>query len=150
LYAYPRSHLPVPLLALPMPMLRTRTAACGERTSPMRARMPQPRAPGRASLRAPRLHVHFLCKVARWSWGGAAMYMNDLRATLALAAVLWTAPALASPFTILSTRETRAGNLRRITQVVQNGDNPLDRFGVERVVKQGSDQRHLRGAVVLV
>ena len=42
--------------------------------------------------------------------------------------------AWAEPFTVLSISEQHAGGLRRVQYVVQNGDHPLNRFGVERIV----------------
>jgi len=42
--------------------------------------------------------------------------------------------AWAQPFTVLSISEQYANGLRRVQYVVQNGDHPLNRFGVERIV----------------
>src|SRR5437763_8170427 len=63
--------------------------------------------------------------------------------------LLLAVPALAAPFTVVSTSDTTVKNLKRTTSIVQNGANPLDRFVVEHVVKKGGDNRHLRGAIVL-
>lgn len=73
---------------------------------------------------------------------------STMRLTLWLL-LLAAAPALANHFTVISTSETTSKNLRRVTSIVQNGSNPLDRFLVEHVVKKGSDNRHLRGAILL-
>jgi hypothetical protein len=42
--------------------------------------------------------------------------------------------AWAQPFTVLSLSEQHANGLRRVQYVVQNGNHPLNRFGVERIV----------------
>ena len=45
-----------------------------------------------------------------------------------------TTAAFAGQFSIVAQTQQQAGDLLRTKYVVQNGDNPLNRFGVERVV----------------
>ena len=52
---------------------------------------------------------------------------------LSVAGVAW-----AQPFTVVHVTEQQTQGINRIQYVVQNGDNPLNRFGVERVVWAGS------------
>jgi hypothetical protein len=42
--------------------------------------------------------------------------------------------AWAQPFTVIHVTQRQMQGINRIEYVVQNGDNPLNRFGVERVI----------------
>ena len=45
--------------------------------------------------------------------------------------------AWAQPFTVMQVTQQRMQGIDRTQYIVQNGDNPLNRFGVERVVLAG-------------
>jgi pimeloyl-ACP methyl ester carboxylesterase len=57
--------------------------------------------------------------------------------------------ASAQPFTVLHVTQQRMHGIDRIHYIVQNGDHPLNRFGVERIVLAGPLARVLAIPVIL-
>jgi pimeloyl-ACP methyl ester carboxylesterase len=63
--------------------------------------------------------------------------MSRFRTFATLGLLFVSQAALAQPFTVVQVTEQRAQGIDRIEYVVQNGDDPMNRFGVERVVLTG-------------
>jgi hypothetical protein len=64
--------------------------------------------------------------------------MSKWRYFVLVACVSVARLAWAQPFTVVQVTQQHMQGIDRTQYVVQNGDNPLNRFGVERVVLAGA------------